>query len=343
MRIEVSKKLPETSEFSDYGPAQLLFVGLLVLLLFSLTRGFAMNYTEPAPVIQYLHPNRLLLFPLLFVLALVVIWSIESIAHAKHFRIGKSKHIHVRGLVKSVVKGHNPLHGITLSVLMATGVVGAAHLSEVYRLTAHTWYDAQLWSIESTLIQKLLASRINDPALWDKIYFLLWPYLFLIMAFMFRKIRSREFIALILTVMFSFYITRFINLQFPSAGPAFFVPELFHLGGTITGAAQDHLRLFMQGAVQQNGLTPGTMAMPSLHVGLAMIAVLFCFRLSKKSLWVTLPALALTWLATVVLGWHYFLDGVGAIFVVFAAHRLALLMLAIQEKLTSRFWGARRG
>ena len=73
------------------------------------------------------------------------------------------------------------------------------------------------------------------------------------------------------------------------------------------------LLLYMNGEFTQNGFIPGTMGMPSLHIGLAAMAtwVLACH--TRWTLWFTAPWLCLIWLSTIMLGWHYILDGLGGV------------------------------
>jgi hypothetical protein len=120
-----------------------------------------------------------------------------------------------------------------------------------------------------------------------------------------------------------------LNLLFPTAGPAFYNAELFNLSGTHCAKTQQLLRLYMDGQITQNGLMPGTMAMPSLHVGLMAIAVWRLACIWRRTLWVSMPWFLLVWMSTVMLGWHYVLDGVGGIIVI----TIAMLIARIIDKL----------
>lgn len=71
----------------------------------------------------------------------------------------------------------------------------------------------------------------------------------------------------------------------------------------------------MKGGVIQNGLIPGTMAMPSLHIGLTAITAWFLYPRFGWTGWISAFWLTLIWLSTVFLGWHYILDGLGGILV----------------------------
>src|SRR5690606_27982935 len=83
----------------------------------------------------------------------------------------------------------------------------------------------------------------------------------------------------------------------------------------------------------QNGLLPGTQGMPSLHVGLAWIAMVTLAREWRWTLWPTVPWFCLNWASTVFLGWHYALDGVGGIAVMAASMAVVDRLDALARKL----------
>jgi membrane-associated phospholipid phosphatase len=85
----------------------------------------------------------------------------------------------------------------------------------------------------------------------------------------------------------------------------------------------------MQGGVPQNGFIPGTMGMPSLHVGITVMAAWFLARNVRGSLWFSVPWICLIWLSTIMLGWHYALDGIGGIVVAVIAVMAARGILVI--------------
>ncbi len=102
----------------------------------------------------------------------------------------------------------------------------------------------------------------------------------------------------------------------PSLGPIFYRPDLFadclHLAPDSTYLAQF---LAIQTELTQTGMSHEIApfgfiaAFPSLHVGLALIVMLSM----RRSLLMTLfngLGLIVTFVATVVLGWHYFVDGI---------------------------------
>lgn len=260
-----------------------------------------------------------MLFPFMFLATLGAASLIESIWRAREFVDDATGQVNLRALWHSTILSRNPITAVAVSVLMGYGIIACANLAEIYRTTATRWHDDSLWNIEAPLFSALLGSWLDVPAVWDRIYFLIWPFLFIAMALIFKAGRQRIIVQIALAVVIAFYLTRCINLLLPTAGPAFYRTELFSLAGTISERAQEGLRLYMDGRIPQNGLIPGTMAMPSLHVGLTAIAVWFLAREWRWTLCLTIPWLLLIWLSTIMLGWHYALDGIGGIFVVWIA------------------------
>lgn len=63
----------------------------------------------------------------------------------------------------------------------------------------------------------------------------------------------------------------------------------------------------------------GIAALPSLHVGHCVLLIIFAALYSPKMNLVLVPITLITWTATLAFGWHYLLDGVVAIPLVFAS------------------------
>ena len=89
--------------------------------------------------------------------------------------------------------------------------------------------------------------------------------------------------------------------------------------------------------VLRAGFNPslGVAAMPSLHVGIDALLLLWCFRRARPLAAVFLAALLLTFLGSIVTGWHYAVDAyVGGLlaYVSFAASRRVSLHLPDPEE-----------
>ena len=250
-----------------------------------------------------------------------------SFAELKNFTDHESGNIKIFALWKKVFT--NPLSGFILIVVMTFGITSAQDLSEYYRVHVTTWYDANLWALEGTLFHFLKESLIDVPKFWDSVYFAYWPYLMFVYCTLYRLRRFHDLTNVTIATVLCYFMTRWLAIQYPTAGPAFYQPGLFDLSDTVSGAVQKWLVLYMQGNVAQNGFIPGTMGMPSLHIGITVIAAWFLARHVRWTLWISVPWIWLTWLSTVMLGWHYVLDGVGGIAVATVAVLAARGMLII--------------
>lgn len=264
----------------------------------------------------------------MFLILMALVMPLASLAKARSFVRAESGEIDLVALWRSF--SINPIIAC-LGVMVATyGMTAMGSLAEVYRAHAVIWNDPFLWSLEAPLFGALLATPLNVPWLWDAIYMAFWFGLLVMAGILQVGGRHRQFHELLLAAVVAFFLTRLLAIYWPSAGPMFFVPELFFLDGTASAVARDGLILYMQGGIQQTGWIPGTMAMPSLHVGITAMAAWYLGREFSWSLLISLPWLALVWLSTLFLGWHYISDGIGGLVVssvaVFIASRFSWLV-----------------
>jgi len=253
---------------------------------------------------------------------------VSSFSERKNFKDPESGQINILELWKNIYT--NPLSGIILIIVMTFGITSAQDLSEYYRVHANTWYDAKLWALEASLFYLLKGSFIDIPRFWDPIYYAFWSYIMFVYCVLYKLKRFYDLGIVSIATIFNFFITRWFAIQYPTAGPAFYRPDLFDLSGTGSGAMQKGLVLYMKGSILQNGFIPGTMGMPSLHIGITVMAAWFLARNVRWTLWLSVLWIFLIWLSTVMLGWHYALDGVGGIIVaivsVIAARRILSLI-----------------
>lgn len=299
-------------------------VDLAVLAGVALVLALAAHFAAGDLSAGMLGGRRLVLtsfFPLLFAISTLLVVVIASLVRMRQFVDPSTQRLDVRALLRSVWV--NPLPGAAMALATGYGITGCGNLIEIYRTQTTTFHDAALWRIEGGVIEALLDSPLNAPMFWDRIYFSFWAFLFTAIAYLYWKGRRDAVNRFMLAAVLSFYLTRVIALLYPTAGPVFFHPELFQLDGTLSAGAQAVLRLYMRGEVPQNGILPGTTAMPSLHVGLLALGIGLLGREHRRTLRWTLPFLGATWAATVFLGWHYVLDGAGGIALVGAALVLA--------------------
>jgi membrane-associated phospholipid phosphatase len=272
-------------------------------------------------------------FGLMFLVAWAAVGLVESLLVGKEFIDERSGQLRLRELYSKRVFHPNPVSGIIVVFVMTAGIVSTSGITEYYVQNTTRWFDEQLWSIDRVVVEPLLSSKVNIPWLWDVVYFSIWPLLYVSLAVLYRGSFRVHFEEIALAVVVAFYVSRFANIFYATAGPAFFRPNVFGLVGTTSESVQYLLLQYMSGVSRQNGLLPGTMAMPSLHVCLVAIATSYLGKWRKKSLWVTTPWLILTWLSTVMLGWHYILDGViGGALAVFAIGVARIVVVRFKAK-----------
>ncbi|MDH5299032.1 MAG: phosphatase PAP2 family protein [Desulfobulbaceae bacterium] len=263
----------------------------------------------------------------MFLFTSLLLDLVASLFHLRSYRDRATGRIEVAGLWRRCYT--NPLAGAVFMAVVFFGITSAQDLSELYRSSVTCWHDAELWRLEMPFFRLLHDSLVDQPQFWDKIYFLLWVYIITGFAFLYR-VGSRYELGLVsIALVGSFFMTRLIAIHYPTAGPVFFNPGFFDLDGTVSKKIQSLLVLYMHGEIPQNGLIPGTMGMPSLHVGLTFLMTWFVARQARWTLWLTLPWSLLIWLSTVMLGWHYVVDGVGGIVVVAAVALLAHGLLQV--------------
>ena len=273
--------------------------------------------------------SRIVGMACIFALMSFLLDCIASIIEAKNFMDNGSGKIKVRALWKNVYT--NPLCGIILIIVMTFGITSAQSLSNYYRVIATTWYDANLWDLEAPIFYLLKKSFIDVAVFWDRIYFAYWLYIFFVYCVLYRLRRFNDLSTIAISTILCFFFTRLIAIHYPTAGPAFIYPSMFDISGTISEEVQKWLVKYMRGEVSQDGFIPGTMAMPSLHVGVTAMAAWFLSKNVERTLWFSIPWICLTWLSTIMLGWHYLLDGVGGIAVAFAAVMIARGMLSMMR------------
>jgi hypothetical protein len=261
---------------------------------------------------------------------------LASMVRARHFQNPTTRQVDVRALWASLTV--NPVVCSLAVVGLFVGVTACGNLVEIYRTRSGVWHDAALWQLEKGLFAVLLASPLNVPAFWDTVYFMVWSGLFIGSSLLFVTGEKRRFFLLVTALVWAYVLTRVTAIYFPTQGPVFFMPEIFSLSGTISGETQRALALYMAGQIPQNGLLPGTMAMPSLHVGMPFLVTCLLARALPHTLWLTVPWFLLNWASTVFLGWHYAVDGLGGIAIALVALGLAWIQ---QRAWDSSFGGDR--
>ncbi len=250
---------------------------------------------------------------LLFLGEMVLVMPAVSLVRARHFVRSEDGSLDLVALWRSL--SINPMFAMFGLGVAIYGMTAMGSLVEVYRAGSKVWHDSVLWGVERPVFEVLLASPFNAPMFWDGVYMSFWIGV-LAMASMLHGVRRFDlFYEFLLAAVVAFFLTRILAIAWPTAGPVFHAAGFFHLDGTSSEVLQGYLLEYMEGSVHQTGWIPGTMAMPSLHVGVTAMAAWYLGREFRWSYWISLPWFALIWLSTIFLGWHYILDGVGGLVV----------------------------
>lgn len=247
-----------------------------------------------------------LLFSLLAVL--------DSLRRMRQFIAPDSGRLDLAALWHTVLQADVAATGCLLVFGAILAIGGNANLVQIYRSATTVWYDPVLWQIELPLWRAVLRFRLVPLAWWETVYHLMWLYVLLVLALLVKARQTESYVTLTVGIVLAFYGTTAIALCFPVAGPEYYQPTWFvHLRGTLSGQLQAYLQAYQVGRIPQNGLLYGTMAMPSLHVAMTAMATSLVARHWPTALWCALPTALLIWTSTVILGWHYALDGVAAL------------------------------
>ncbi len=247
----------------------------------------------------------------LFLLISTLVDLFCTFTKIKHFTDPETGNVNLPALWKDCYT--LPYKGIIIIIIMTFGITCAQSFSEYYRQATHTWHDPELWLLEESLFSLLKGSYIDIPILWDYVYFMFWPFLMLVFCVLYRMQHYYDLSLISIATVLCYFQTRLLAIMFPTAGPVFYKADAFNLSGTLSAKTQSMLMSYMQGDISQNGLIPGTMGMPSLHIGVTAMAAWFLARRIVKMRWLLLIWVFLTWIATLILGWHYAIDGIGGI------------------------------
>ena len=231
--------------------------------------------------------------------------------------------------------GPLPIPVLLATALTVLGTSNITLLNMKLLREATQWRDAFFWQIEAPVLEQLQHYAIDVRA-WDRLYHSAWG-IETIAAFALVVIGRGPRIVLhyCVTLIVLFYVGRLLGILNPVMGPAFFQPAAFgYLEGSATAEARRQvggiLRLSAEQAAGRGGiLLGGVSAMPSLHVAMVSITAYWLAIASHRTLFVTVPWVLAVWTATVVLGWHYMLDGAGGIVLAAASILLTRWLLRV--------------
>lgn len=228
--------------------------------------------------------------------------TVESLRKARFFTCGPTPVLMLLATAFAVLGTSN------LTLLSLKLLQGATH-----------WRDSFFWQIEGRLIEHLAQLPINAAG-WDHLYHSAWG-IEILAAFALIVIGRGPWIVLhyCVSLILLFYIGRLLGTLNPVMGPAFHRPDLFsYLDGSVTSTAMKLVAKVMAQPADQamhvgGILLGGVSAMPSLHVAMVAATAYWLFTASRWTLIITVAWVLSVWTSTVVLGWHYVLDGAGGI------------------------------
>lgn len=325
----------------------LLLVHLAATLLTALVAAWA-----GTPFTLWFRDTLVLLVAVLvLILLLGVIWDGSLIAVGLVAeRLGRKRLVSlaVTLSVESMRERRFFTCGITpvlLVVLTAYAILGTSNITLIsLKLLGGVtdWRDVYFWRLEAPIFDWLKAFPVDTLA-WDRLYHSCW-LIELSAAFALVVIgrSTRIMVQFCLSLVLLFYLGRFLGMLNPVMGPAIYRPEWFpYLHGSLTGVAMQQVASVIANgpafAFQMGGvLLGGVSAMPSLHV--AMVAVT-AYWLGVAKSWtalISIPWVILIWISTVVLGWHYILDGAGGLILAAVS-----VWLAKMVAIFARFSGAK--
>jgi len=223
---------------------------------------------------------------------------------------------------------------VSAYAILQTSNITLIALTMLNRGITH-WRDATLWRIEAPLFAFLERMPLH-VAFFDGLYHMSWFVLIAVCCtFVIRERNVRLLLHFCLGMIITFYIGRLAGSFDPVMGPAFFKPERFrYVSDSATGLMMRSIATTMalppKDAALSGILVGGVAAMPSLHLALVTVTTFWLAKLRRRTLLASLPWVALIWLATLAVGWHYALDGVGGI-------ALALLCVPLTKWYARRF------
>ena len=180
------------------------------------------------------------------------------------------------------------------------------------------WFDPWINKVELKLfgeyptvwLQKLVSIPLSEYMMLSYFsYYFLMPVLGIALYF---KNRIKEFDQFLLGCAVAFYLSYLGFLFMPVEGPRYAIPDLHNI--ELVGIFFAPLAQFV---VNTCGLHGG--CMPSSHVAVALVVMIYAIRYTKTVAWILTPLILSLFVATVYGRFHYVLDVVAGILVGFFA------------------------
>jgi len=234
--------------------------------------------------------------------------------------------------------------GWVLAMIFALALLAKSNLKPAITVINPTTYDVQLESIERTIFggtlptEWLIAHSSNTAIrLWDFIYGMFGMFLFVSMMIALHHDGIRGGARLVFSLVAGLFLTLIISLAWPTLGPLFVHSDWFGpLGGTVTDRLAHNLSYTVRAYAANPGVRhhviAGISAMPSFHV-IAWTCGLLCWRSLPRPIFALgVVLVVLNWISTVVLGWHYALDGLVGIVLAVLIFRLACWVIPSERQ-----------
>ncbi len=232
--------------------------------------------------------------------------------------------------------------GWVLAILFSVALLINSNLKPAISVLNAAHYDLELETIERTLFGGVLPSAwliTHSPGaavhIWDFIYDLFGMFLFVSMMIAVQYEGMRGGARFVFALSAGLCVCLVVAVVFPTRGPLFVHPEWF---GVLHDTESGRLARYLSHTVQQYTAAPGVRyavagiaAMPSFHV-VSWTCGWLCWRPLPLNLRVVGVILVLcNWASTVVLGWHYALDGLVGIVIAVCVFRLAARVIPRTE------------
>lgn len=169
-------------------------------------------------------------------------------------------------------------------------------------------------------------SRFANPALTELLQIVYFLYYIVILAwgielYMGKRFKEYKFTIFVLFSLFTVNYTLYILL--PAAGPRFYIHDYFSIQNELPGLLfTESIRTFLNMAESiPDGISNPLLyvqrdAMPSLHVGAALLIVYLSRKFKSKSFYIYIPYSLLMIISTVYLRYHYVIDVISGVLVV---------------------------